>query len=187
MNLLIIIAVCFFGSVLSLMLAYLFSKLKMVNYADYFVSLAVGSLLGAAFLEIIPNAYELSGVFTGEKFLKNIWDHFDKRDFSKLGKSNVLSSHAMIASSHPIAASIGIEILKSGGNAVDAAIAMNAVLCVAEPHMTGVGGDCFVMLSVDGSTNIKALNGSGKSSSKAKASKLRKRNISVLLQKCQKL
>jgi len=60
MNLLIIIAVCFFGSILSLMLAYLFSKLKMVNYADYFVSFAVGTLLGAAFLEIIPHAYELS-------------------------------------------------------------------------------------------------------------------------------
>ena len=112
--------------------------------------------------------------------MNNILDYFDKRDFSKLGKSNVLSSHAMIASSHPIAASVGIEILKNGGNAVDAAIAMNAVLCIAEPHMTGVGGDCFVMLSVDGITNIKALNGSGKSSSKAKASKLRKRNISVI-------
>jgi len=60
MNLLIIIAVCFFGSLLSLMFAYLFSKLKMVNYADYFVSFAVGTLLGAAFLEIIPHAYELS-------------------------------------------------------------------------------------------------------------------------------
>ena len=60
MSLLIIIAVCFFGSLLSLMLAYLFSKLKMVNYADYFVSFAVGTLLGAAFLEIIPHAYELS-------------------------------------------------------------------------------------------------------------------------------
>ena len=71
--------------------------------------------------------------------MNNIWDHFDKRDFSKLSKSNVLSSHAMIASSHPRAASVGIEILKSGGNAVDAAIAMNAVLCIAEPHMTGVG------------------------------------------------
>ena len=60
MILLIIIAVCFFGSLLSLTLAYLFSKLKMVNYADYFVSFAVGTLLGAAFLEIIPHAYELS-------------------------------------------------------------------------------------------------------------------------------
>jgi zinc and cadmium transporter len=60
MNLSIIIAVCFFGSLLSLTLAFLFSKLKMVNYADYFVSFAVGTLLGAAFLEIIPHAYELS-------------------------------------------------------------------------------------------------------------------------------
>ena len=60
MNLLVIIAVCFFGSLLSLSLAYIFSKLKMVNYADYFVSFAVGTLLGAAFLEIIPHAYELS-------------------------------------------------------------------------------------------------------------------------------
>jgi len=120
------------------------------------------------------------GVTIGEEFLNNIFEHFDKRDFSILGKSNVLSSNAMIASSHPIASSVGIEILKNGGNAVDAAIAMNAVLCVAEPHMTGVGGDCFVMLSVDGSTNIKALNGSGKSSSKAKASILRKKNISVI-------
>ena len=86
----------------------------------------------------------------------------------------------MLACSHPIAASVGIEVLKSGGNAVDAAIAMNAVLCIAEPHMTGVGGDCFVMLSVDGSTNIKALNGSGKSSSNAKASALRKSKLSVI-------
>ena len=60
MNLLVIITVCFFGSLLSLTLAYLFSKLKMVTYADYFVSFAVGTLLGAAFLEIIPHAYELS-------------------------------------------------------------------------------------------------------------------------------
>ena len=112
--------------------------------------------------------------------MNNIFEHFDKRDFSTLGKSNVLSSNAMIASSHPIASSVGIEILKNGGNAVDAAIAMNAVLCVAEPHMTVVGGDCFVMLSVDGSTNIKSLNVSGKSSSKAKASILRKKNISVI-------
>ena len=55
------------------------------------------------------------GVTIGEEFLNNIFEHFDKRDFSILGKSNVLSSNAMIASSHPIASSVGIEILKNGG------------------------------------------------------------------------
>ncbi len=112
--------------------------------------------------------------------MTNIFNNFESRNFSKLGKSNVIGSNAMVVSSHPIASMIGIEILKNGGNAVDAAIAMNAVLCIAEPHMTGVGGDCFVMLSIDGKTNIKALNGSGKSSSNAKAENLRKKNISVI-------
>ena len=112
--------------------------------------------------------------------MSKFFDNFDVRDFSKVDKSNVISSNAMLASSHPIASSVGLDVLKSGGNAVDAAIAMNAILCVAEPHMTGVGGDCFVMLSEDGSTNIKALNGSGKSSQNAKAFNLRKKNISVI-------
>ena len=102
------------------------------------------------------------------------------RNFEKIGKSVTLGKDAMIASSHPLALTIGLEILNLGGNAVDAALAMNAVLCIAEPHMTGVGGDCFVMLSVDGSKNIKALNGSGKSIEKSESSKLRKRNISEI-------
>lgn len=109
--------------------------------------------------------------------MSKIFNDYKIRDFSKLGKSNVLSSKAMVASSHPFSSLVGIEILKSGGNAVDAALAMNAVLCIAEPHMTGVGGDCFAMLSVDGSNKIKALNGSGKSSNNSKVSNLRKHDI----------
>ena len=112
--------------------------------------------------------------------MNNFFNNFDSRNFSKVDKSNVICSNAILASSHPIASSVGLDVLKSGGNAVDAAIAMNAVLCIAEPHMTGVGGDCFVLLSVDGSTNIRALNGSGKSSSNAKASILREKKISVI-------
>ena len=112
--------------------------------------------------------------------MSEIFSNLKKRDFSNFGKSNVLSSNAMLASSHPLASSVGLEVLKSGGNSVDAALAMNAILCVAEPHMTGVGGDCFAMISVDGSTNIKVLNGSGKSSENATAANLRKNNISLI-------
>ena len=112
--------------------------------------------------------------------MNRLFDTFEIRDFSKLGKSNVICSNAILASSHPTAALVGMEVLKYGGNAIDAAISMNAVLCVAEPHMTGVGGDCFALLSVDGSSDLKAINGSGKSSENAKAKYLRKKNISVI-------
>lgn len=60
MKLILIMTICALGSLLSLFLAYFFSKLKLVSFADYFVSFAVGTLLGAAFLEIIPHAIDLS-------------------------------------------------------------------------------------------------------------------------------
>jgi gamma-glutamyltranspeptidase / glutathione hydrolase len=106
--------------------------------------------------------------------------NFKSRNFDKQGKSFVISRSAMVVSSHPLASSIGLDILKNGGNAVDAAIAMNSVLCIAEPHMTGVGGDCFAMLSVDGSSKLKALNGSGKSTRKACAENLLKEGLTAI-------
>ena len=103
--------------------------------------------------------------------------NFKPRNFNLSKKSLVINRNSMVVSSHQLASSVGIEILRSGGNAVDAALAMSSVLCIAEPHMTGVGGDCFVMLSPDGSTDIKALNGSGNSSLNVNAEGLRKKNI----------
>lgn len=64
----------------------------------------------------------------------------------KPGRSVVWSQHAMAASSQPLASQVGLEVLKRGGNAVDAAIAMAAILNVREPMMTSIGGDAFMLV-----------------------------------------
>jgi gamma-glutamyltranspeptidase/glutathione hydrolase len=78
------------------------------------------------------------------------------------GRSVVRAPRAMVASSQPLASKVGIDVLEKGGNAVDAAIAMAAVLNVTEPNMTGIGGDAFAMVYWAKTRKLEALNSSGR-------------------------
>ncbi len=95
------------------------------------------------------------------------------RDFQYPGRSPVFATNGMCATSHPLAAKTAVQILESGGNAVDAAIAAAVLLGICEPQMTGIGGDCFVLLSLPGSDEVIALNGSGRAPAGQSAEKMR--------------
>jgi gamma-glutamyltranspeptidase / glutathione hydrolase len=102
------------------------------------------------------------------------------RDLHLPGRSAVYARNGLCATSHPIAAQVAIEMLKSGGNAVDAAIAGALVLGIAEPQMTGIGGDCFALIKPPGSEEIIALNGSGRSPKGLVAADLRARGLTAI-------
>lgn len=77
-------------------------------------------------------------------------------------RAPVLSNTGLVATSQPLAAQAGVEILRAGGNAADAAVATAAALAVVEPAATGVGGDCFALVFDAASRRVSAVNGSGR-------------------------
>ncbi|MGB0085052.1 MAG: gamma-glutamyltransferase family protein, partial [Rhodomicrobiaceae bacterium] len=91
------------------------------------------------------------------------------RNFELPGRSPVYAPHAMACTSHPLATQAAVEILKSGGNALDAAVAAGAVQCAVEPGSTGIGGDCFCLYWPAGTDKPLAFNGSGRAPAAARA------------------
>ena len=87
------------------------------------------------------------------------YDRILGKDFAS--RSEVIATNGMAATSHPLATQTAIDVLKDGGNAIDAAIAANAVLGLVEPTGCGIGGDLFAIVWIDEDKKLYGLNSSG--------------------------
>ena len=95
-------------------------------------------------------------IFSSDIFL---YDRLTGKDFAT--RSEVIATNGMAATSHPLATQTALDVLKDGGNAIDAAIAANAVLGLVEPTGCGIGGDLFAIVWDAKSQKLYGLNSSG--------------------------
>lgn len=85
----------------------------------------------------------------------------------RTGRPPVVASRGMVSSPHYLASASGLDVLRRGGSAVDAAIAVNATLCVVYPHMAGIGGDGFWLIAGPETKGVQALDAAGPSAQAA--------------------
>jgi len=116
--------------------------------------------------------YINTGPILNASFIARKSFHHVSRSFATPGRSPVHATRQAVATSHPLGTSIAMSILNEGGSAVDAAICAAALLGVVEPHMTGVGGDCFAIVAEPGGS-LHGINGSGRSPALGEFDKVR--------------
>ncbi len=102
-------------------------------------------------------------------------DRLTGRNF--VTRSEVIAKNGMVASSHPLATQIGLDILKKGGTAVDAAIGVNAALGLMEPTGSGIGGDLFAIVWDSKSKKLHGINASGRSPKSLTLEHFKEKNI----------
>ena len=95
-------------------------------------------------------------------------------------RSEVIAENGMVATSHPLATQVGIDILKKGGNAIDAAIASNAAIGLMEPTGNGIGGDLFAIIWIEKEKKLYGLNASGRSPENLTLNYFEKNNITEI-------
>jgi len=99
------------------------------------------------------------------------------------GRSRVATKYGIVAASQPLAARAGVQVLEHGGNAVDAAIATNAVMALVEPYFDGIGGDLFVMYYEAKTGKLHGLNAGGWAPSGLSAALLKAKGMERMPQK----
>ncbi len=85
----------------------------------------------------------------------------DLQGFARSYRPLIMGRRGAVGTNHPVAAQAGLDTLRAGGNAVDAAVAVAATLFVVEPHMSGLGGDAFYHVCLSPSARTEVFNGTG--------------------------
>lgn len=94
-------------------------------------------------------------------------------------RSNIIARNGLVATSQPLAAQAGLDVLKAGGNALDAAIATVATLCVVEPCSTGLGGDAFALIWSAAEQKLYGINASGPAPQALSSAKVRQQGHTI--------
>ena len=93
------------------------------------------------------------------------------------GRPATTAPNGLVTSPHSLASAAGVDLLRAGGSAVDAAIAASAALSVLYPHMTGIGGDAFWLIHEGNTGAVKYLNGGGRAAAAGTLSWFAERGI----------